>query len=447
MRGYVRHFAHDCFKPWGAPPGGWGWARVRRGAPFQSAALFHDCRCNGRAPTGSAVLSAHPHPPLAAGTLGETVVDGKPNFPKAYNGQHVWEYFAVRTSRALPEAAGGGGGANSLHRGRGWCRGRGRASRSEPRSRAPQRPHALGTRRRHCTCQPAAGQRPNPALAPTPTPHPQKDHPDLQEDFNDAMQSMDGLGLGAIIAVRAPPRAPGLERQRAGRYAAQWRAPAFQPVCTPHPSPPHPKTHSTPTPTPPKDYDWKRFRRYLDIGGASGSVLNALLAHNPKATGERVGAGARARAFAASPQAAASPETARPRPRRFAASPLLLSTPSRPLPQACCLTSPTWSRPPRRAGTRTTPVARGGACPRAAWSSWAARSSTVRGRGAASGEAAGPCARAAPRSPRRGVALPLRGTACSAAPPRPRARSRHAAPGPGRGRVAVAQHPARLVGC
>jgi hypothetical protein len=69
---------------------------------------------------------------------------------------------------------------------------------------------------------------------PTPTRHCQE-HPDLQEDFSDGMQSIDGLGLAAIIA----------------------------------------------------DYDWNRYSRYLDIGGASGSVLNALLAHNPSAASPR----------------------------------------------------------------------------------------------------------------------------------------------------------------
>ncbi|KIZ04824.1 Chavicol O-methyltransferase [Monoraphidium neglectum] len=103
MRGFVRHWAADCFSAWG--------------------------------------------------TLGETVVDGRHNFPKANNGQEVWDYLAER--------------------------------------------------------------------------------PENQEDFNAGMKSVDGLGLAALIA----------------------------------------------------DFDWERFDRYIDVGGAFGSVLNALLVHNPKAHG------------------------------------------------------------------------------------------------------------------------------------------------------------------
>jgi hypothetical protein len=33
------------------------------------------------------------------------------------------------------------------------------------------------------------------------------------------------------------------------------------------------------------DFNWTRFDRFVDVGGAFGSVLNALLAHNPKAHG------------------------------------------------------------------------------------------------------------------------------------------------------------------
>jgi hypothetical protein len=61
-----------------------------------------------------------------------------------------------------------------------------------------------------------------------------QERPENQEDFNAGMKSVDGLGLAALIA----------------------------------------------------DFDWERFDRYIDVGGAFGSVLNALLVHNPKAHGE-----------------------------------------------------------------------------------------------------------------------------------------------------------------
>ncbi|KIZ04825.1 Chavicol O-methyltransferase [Monoraphidium neglectum] len=57
------------------------------------------------------------------------------------------------------------------------------------------------------------------------------ERPKNQEDFSAGMQSIDGLGLAALIA----------------------------------------------------DFNWTRFDRFVDVGGAFGSVLNALLAHNPKA--------------------------------------------------------------------------------------------------------------------------------------------------------------------
>jgi len=110
------------------------------------------------APADKALLSPclflrpHRRPSIPA-TLPETIRDGKPNFPKAHGGLHVWEWFQA--------------------------------------------------------------------------------NPEWQDNFNDAMQGIDALSRAALMA----------------------------------------------------DVDWQRFTRFIDVGGANGSVLNALLLENPDATG------------------------------------------------------------------------------------------------------------------------------------------------------------------
>jgi hypothetical protein len=200
-----------------------GCACARRRGPGASLhTLEREGRPRGRRVHRCPAPPAPPSPPAPArpclapylppGSLLDTIRDGKECFPRAYGGEHVWEYFQARRPLLFhflppPFAAGAGPDGPARRRSRGSVSQRlgipgtrgaaaaagrrvgvGQASGQLLRSAPSAAPHALAPRR---ACPPG------PLLfAP-----PQK-RPANQADFNDGMQSIDALGLAA--QARAP---------------------------------------------------------------------------------------------------------------------------------------------------------------------------------------------------------------------------------------------------